>query len=397
MLYLAILVCMALSSTPRIDPKTGEPLRRDPDSGKPMMDIVSEKGYKIERFNVTTDDGYILGMFHMPSTQAGSHNTPIILQHGILDSSYTWVNNFPDQSLGFMLVDRGFDVWLANSRGNTFSSNHVNLTTKDTKFWDFTWDDMALYDLPANIDFVLNKTKREKVLYVGHSQGTSQVFAALGEPSHPSRLKMGAFAALAPITFLYHQRSLLLTVLSKLSIDEIVYWFGWNNFFPSTNIINKLIPGACSLIEWACQDALFLVTGPSNHLNTSRMDVYLSESPAGCSVKDLVHFAQGVRKEVFQFFDYENKKDNEAHYHQDSPPPYNLTEVKNSGVPIGLWVGGEDYLGNTQDVSRLQSELGEAVDHYSYIETFAHMDFPWSYEANRYVYDDLIAWLVQYI
>ena len=33
---------------------------------------------------------------------------------------------------------------------------------------------MGKYDVPANIDFILQKTGAEKLTYIGHSQGTTQ-------------------------------------------------------------------------------------------------------------------------------------------------------------------------------------------------------------------------------
>lgn len=34
-------------------------------------------------------------------------------------------------------------------------------------------DEMAKYDLPATIDFIVEKTGQERLFYVGHSQGTT--------------------------------------------------------------------------------------------------------------------------------------------------------------------------------------------------------------------------------
>lgn len=44
----------------------------------------------------------------------GGHRPAVLLQHGLLESSYTWVVNGPELSLAFRLVDAGFDVWMGN-------------------------------------------------------------------------------------------------------------------------------------------------------------------------------------------------------------------------------------------------------------------------------------------
>ena len=100
-------------------------------------------------------------------------NRPVVLlQHGLLDSSFTWVNNGPEKSLAFILADKGFDVWLGNTRGNTYSNSHKKYSSSSSKFWDFTWDEMAKYDLDAMINYALTVSKAQKLGYVGHSQVT---------------------------------------------------------------------------------------------------------------------------------------------------------------------------------------------------------------------------------
>ena len=42
-----------------------------------------------------------------------------------------------------MFTHTGFDVWLANSRGNTFSRRHTHLDAVSAQFWAFSFDEMA--------------------------------------------------------------------------------------------------------------------------------------------------------------------------------------------------------------------------------------------------------------
>lgn len=53
-----------------------------------------------------------------------------------------------------MLADAGYDVWFGNARGNTYSKRHISLKPDDAKYWDFSWHEMAFYDVPAEIDYI---------------------------------------------------------------------------------------------------------------------------------------------------------------------------------------------------------------------------------------------------
>ncbi|GMH25694.1 hypothetical protein Nepgr_027537 [Nepenthes gracilis] len=135
---------------------------------------VIPHGYRCQEFEVRTEDGYILSVQRIPDGGAaggGSHllnKQPVLFQHGLLVDGTTWFLNPPNQNLPFILADSGFDVWIANTRGTRFSRTHVSLDPNNHEFWNWSWDELVAYDLPATIDFVYQSTG-QKIDYVGHS------------------------------------------------------------------------------------------------------------------------------------------------------------------------------------------------------------------------------------
>jgi lysosomal acid lipase/cholesteryl ester hydrolase len=92
--------------------------------------------------------------------------------HGIIDSSDSSVVN-DENSTAFILSDAGYDVWLANSRGNKYSKRHTTLKIDSFEFWNFSWEEAATYDLPAFTEYILDTSKYTKLAFIGHSMGNT--------------------------------------------------------------------------------------------------------------------------------------------------------------------------------------------------------------------------------
>lgn len=60
---------------------------------------------------------------------------------------------------------------MGNVRGNTYSRKHTHLDPDmDEKFWRYSWQQFSEIDLSAMVDFVLEKTGKSNLNYIGHSQ-----------------------------------------------------------------------------------------------------------------------------------------------------------------------------------------------------------------------------------
>ena len=46
---------------------------------------------------------------------------------------------------------------------------HTTFDVKKEDYWQFDWQDMGDFDIPAFIDFIIGFTGFKKVAYVGHS------------------------------------------------------------------------------------------------------------------------------------------------------------------------------------------------------------------------------------
>ncbi|KAL2078352.1 hypothetical protein ACEWY4_026037 [Coilia grayii] len=362
----------------------------DPEVNMNISEIVRHWGYPAEEYEVVTEDGYVLSVNRIPHgihSKNGEDPRPVVfLQHGLLAAGSNWVTNPPNSSLGFTLAEAGFDVWMGNSRGNTWSQKHVSLSPDSDEFWAFSYDEMAKKDLPAVIDFITKTTGQEQIFYVGHSQGTTIAFIAFSTmPELASKIKM--FFALAPVATVAFTKS----PMTELSIlPEFLIWdiFGDKKFLPQNKYIKYLATKFCTKkpFDILCGNIFFLLCGfDEKNLNMTRTPVYTTHCPAGTSVQNMIHWSQAVKHGVFMAYDY-GEKGNIAHYNQTTPPHYNVRDMK---VPTALWSGGQDTLADPKDVSILLTQISNLVFHRD-IAHWEHLDFIWGLDAPQEMFGDMI-------
>ncbi|KAK4417887.1 Triacylglycerol lipase 2 [Sesamum alatum] len=365
------------------------------DGAPPLTGICSAavilNGYKCQEFDVTTDDGYILGVLRIPEGRAGGggpNRPPVLLQHGLLVDGMTWLMNPPEQSLATILADNGFDVWISNLRGTQFSRRHLTIDPSNPQFWDWTWDELATHDLQSVIDFVFKQTG-QKTHYVGHSMGTLIAMVSLSEGQFD---KVKSVALLSPIAYVSHITTPLGVVAAKAFLGEIIATFGPAEFNPRGEAAATFVQSLCAYPGVNCYDFLSAFTGNNCCLNTSTVETFVKNEPQSTATKNLVHFAQSVRDGVLSKYDYGNAIANMEHYGVSSPPVYDLSKIPHD-FPLFLSYGGRDTLSDVTDVHILLDILkshDQDKMKVQYIQEYAHVDFIMGVDAKDIVYSEIL-------
>ncbi|XP_069680363.1 lipase 3-like [Periplaneta americana] len=379
-------------------------LAYNPDTHLTTPQLVVKYGYPVETHTVLTTDGYFLTLHRIPhgrgnATSSKGRKPVVFLQHGILCSSADWVIVGPGKALAYLLADAGYDVWIGNARGNTYSRAHVQYTIHNSKYWDHSLQEMGVFDLPAALDYVLAVTSQPRLYYIGHSMGTTMFYILLSErPQYNDKVR--AMISLSPVAYLSHITSPLRAFsvtkgpegVFRLLNDSSVF-----DFLPNSSPIAGTGQKLCrnrAFAKLVCENILFYIGGfDTTQMNTSIIPAVLGHVPAGTSTKVFQHYIQLVRSGRFRQYDYGNME-NKRRYGSTSPPQYKLQNVK---VPVSLHYSDHDALSPRTDVLLLKNKLPNLIGIFRVpIRQFNHLDFIWGIDVKTLVYDNLLDILRKY-
>ncbi|XP_063702781.1 lipase 3-like [Culicoides brevitarsis] len=316
--------------------------------------VITREGYPYEMYTVPTDDGYLLGMHHIPAKNPLPQHNNVLLMHAAMTAGGQFVIN-GNKSLAFMLADAGYNVWIIHARGTSYSLKHQNLSSDDPKFWDFSWHEIGMYDIPNTIDFILRKTGDDKLHFVGHSQGPTAFLVMMCErPEYNEKVKSSYL--LGPAVYLHNTYKLMrgmTNLIVDIAKERKLYKIQMKESALLYLLLNFCKGPVLSL--WCTMQQLNALGGDTGQILDRHAFKHTIAKYArdNISSKILWHFAQVQNSERFEKYDY-GKEENLMRYGSIQPPLYNLTRVT---VPIVLAYGTRDSLTKAEDTEILIPQL----------------------------------------
>ncbi|CAG9797856.1 unnamed protein product [Chironomus riparius] len=358
-----------------------------------VVRYVKNLGYSASAYQVVTQDGYILRLHRIYPKNNKGCKIPAFLMHCAFTNSMYWVNT-PNVALGLYLADEGYEVFMGNYRGSKYSSAHKWLDPESLKYWQFSYHEMGVYDLPPLIDYTLELSGSDKCVYIGHSQASTQdlVFLSL-RPEYNEKVVqshlMGVAGAFAnPPPALKQLAPLYMLVKNTVARDLPYADFKMPNQFLSyiSNIFctQNIRLDMCELVHF------FLMGGnPQNPFITNTdAEVYRSIVPAlspHTSVQLVTHLVQTIFSQRFRPYDYGTLKNLQV-YGAVEPPDYPLHKISSE---IYIYEGQFDTLFSKKDADLVAVKLPNKK--YYMIPNYNHLDYVFARDARDKLYKYIVS------
>jgi len=359
--------------------------------------FISKLNIKLEEATIVTEDRYINNVWILESNDPLNRNgKSVILQHGLLDGAFSFLI-LGEDSLAKKLCDEGYTLYLPYIRGTQFSRSHLDYDSSlNSDYWDFSFDQMAQYDLPSIVNYAKQRDEVEKVYYIGHSQGTLIYF--LSYMNNPEFLEKNIekFIALGTVPNVNNAPHVLIKLFEKSKILNIL---PFKNFLTFPKDIGQIfVPFCTSKAKILCNSILsFAFSGAKE---TGRIDyerlgknIYLYE-PGGTSVQNMKHWIQIYTAKKLQKYDYGSKSENKKHYGTEKPPVYDLDKFKKYSIPSLMTISDADPFSNPQDVLEFINNIEDKnVVNLLSLSNYNHIDYFWADSATEDVFPKVLEFL----
>ena len=358
---------------------------------------IAKLNLNLEEATVTTDDRYVNSLWRLTSkNQSNRNGKSVILQHGLLDGAFSFLI-LAEDSLPKKLCEEGYTVYLPYIRGTQFSRSHLDYdSTLTSKYWDFSFDHMAQYDVPANIKYVKNRDGVEKVYYIGHSQGTLTFFLAYMNNPEFMEQNVAKFVSLGTVPNVNNAPHFLIKLFEKSKILNLI---PVKNFLTFPKEVGQVfVPFCTSKAKVLCNKILSLAfsgTHETGRIDYERLgkNIYLYE-PGGTSLQNMKHWIQIYKAKRVQKYDYGNAIENLAHYGQITPPVYDLKKMKGYSIPSIMTISDADPFANPQDTLDFIDNIeNKNVVNFLSLTNYNHIDYFWADSAITEIFPKVLNFL----
>eukprot|EP01137_Pigoraptor_chileana_P000460 Opistho-2@36712 len=396
-----------------------------PDVKRTAPEIIRSKAFPVEEHKCATRDGHVLELHRIPHGRVGkvhargrghthvthvagdahhhaythththaqdplglgSDRRVVLVQHGLWQSSAVYLMNDAHECFPYVLADAGHDVWVGNNRGTSYSKFKAG----PSAHWDWSLADMGEHDCEAMVEYILRATGEKSLVYIGHSQGSGQMFAALcTSPTLNSKISL--FVAMSPAVFVSDADRGILKGLSFLAAhhpEAFVSSFGSGELMPIVQPLRALARSAGTAV-WAIMGLLMfhiLLGWNDRDLNPHRLAVLFSHTPDRTSTSTLLHLLQLMRSRKFRPMD-RGLTTNRRRHGTDEPPEYDLKRVT---CPVAVLYGARDGI---IDVPRLLERIDPVLVQVQ--PEYNHMEYLWGVNAHKEVYPTILQLISKY-
>jgi len=203
--------------------------------------------------------------------------------------------NDADKANAFVLANQGYDVWLGNNRGSFYSQGHLSLSTDDREYWNYWQADLGLKDVPTFIDHILDTTGLDNLSYIGHSQGTTQMFLAASMNPEYFTEKVNLYIALAPVASTANLAipeiriaAHSVNAIVDIMVDELHFY----NWFPQFSQGSAALDAFCSIAVVSKLCEIFVDIFINEKVdNVPRFEMGLSTVPGGQTWRTFFYYA----------------------------------------------------------------------------------------------------------
>lgn len=318
-------------------------------------EIILRSGFRYQSHAVVSDDQYHTNLLRVVNPLANHYRLkqpPVMILHGgITDTStYVWasaIQHFPEvwpakkghmmrssnRSLAFMLANRGFDVWLVPTRGMSEMQQRLAGIYRNTvaalKYYNYSINEIIDYELPRQIDKVLEVTGAKKVSLMGFSISTPSTLALVSSNPKYAR-KVHSYVCMAPLVSAVNTNLLTMMLFAGPGL-HLSYETGTKIFTlaMTTDIVRSTLVKWTKSAWWRYilyHKLSTLLLGPSAKYQTFLELPVVGHIMMPTGFKFVQHFCQMQLYGKVQRYDY-GARDNMIAYGQKTPPVYNISTL----------------------------------------------------------------------